>query len=304
MKRGVRSLLAGGCLLLGGVFSTAAFADGLAGCPIGYQCAQPIQLVYNYVIMSPYDAKTNVNYPSPQAACTAANEKQPGVAADITTSSCQYNQSSTYCDCTVTLTDPGTDVVQSSGPAQVGPIKLGLVQCQAGMTYSTTTGLCQSQEATCPVAPLTPITDPLAQENESGQYSTQPDMEHATPAIQTAAQCVVAAAQSYAPGGWARVNSAFRPQTYQNHIREVWDKWMLLKDNNMPQCAALKARVIQEKEQKHHLVHQPGVTSQYTVGKAMDLSISPYSDNMRAYLRQHCNLKQPVPTDKVHYEPN
>ncbi|CAJ0705474.1 hypothetical protein LMG18091_04448 [Ralstonia wenshanensis] len=281
-------------------------------CPAGKIC---LPVTYTFVhSVPPYPV-----YPSLNAACagelngSSAIIKIPGGEIVATKSACTgaglvggpYPPTEIHlpyaCTCTVTAFDGSVSEQQTIGGFE------SIENCPAGTWFESTilgcVGPAPAQQP-CPVSDLTPITDPLALENESGQYSTSPDLERATPAIQTAAQCVVAAAQSYAPGGWARVNSAYRPQTYQNHIREVWDKWMLLKDNNMPQCAALKARVIQEKAHKHHLVAQPGITSQHSVGKAMDLSISPYSDNMRAYLRQHCNLKQPVPNDKVHYEPN
>ncbi|MGD7196496.1 hypothetical protein [Ralstonia pseudosolanacearum] len=96
--------------------------------------------------------------------------------------------------------------------------------------------------------------------------------------------------------------SGFRPPAYQQHIREVWDKWQQLQNNNNPACASLKEAVHTEWIKHGPFAHQPGATSNHSSGKAVDIGGVPQG-NADA-IGSQCNMRRPVPNDRVHYEPN
>jgi hypothetical protein len=94
---------------------------------------------------------------------------------------------------------------------------------------------------TCGVAPLSPLaTDPITQSLEGGAIDTT-DL---TAGLQTALSCFQSAVSG--PGGTFRVTSGYRTPAYQSHIREVWDKWQLLKNNTQAECRSLRNQVQQE----------------------------------------------------------
>jgi hypothetical protein len=74
--------------------------------------------------------------------------------------------------------------------------------------------------ATCPISPLSTITDPLARRMEAGERLLWDGADaRLRPAAERLVELVVAE-----PGGTATITSAFRPQPYQDHLREVWEK--------------------------------------------------------------------------------
>lgn len=275
-----------------------------ANCAPGYHCVEPTY-VYGFSPQVQGDDFTFKAYPSPAAACAGANRTLPKaqqvptdsgiVYSDVVFSNCTPSDDRCACDRTVVLTGQKDRGLYTTYVIP-GP------QCPADMDYiGGNINVCQSRtQVNCPVQPLAPITDPLAQNNESGYYSTHPDLERVTEPTRIGANCIVSAAPSFS--AIARVTSGFRPTTYQAHLREVWDKWHLLATNTSPQCAAVKAAIKAEFD-KHKLVHEPAVVSNHTNGTAFDASVQPNTAAMRATLAQQCNLKQPVPNDRVHYEP-
>lgn len=86
----------------------------------------------------------------------------------------------------------------------------------------------------CPVEPLEP-------------YSPDPyplDIANLTQRTKDAVGCL---ATCSGQNHTAFLSSAYRPVTYQDHLREVWSKWNdELKFNETPACAALKAKVKKE----------------------------------------------------------
>src|SRR5581483_721754 len=86
----------------------------------------------------------------------------------------------------------------------------------------------------CAVAPLTEVTDPQALSFEQGNTL---DTDNLTSAMQTALSCLLREASR--SGGSLTVNSAFRPAAYQQHLREVWDRWNELRNSRDPACATL-----------------------------------------------------------------
>lgn len=152
--------------------------------------------------------------------------------------------------------------------------------------------------STCSVSPLTPLTDATALAFEGGQTL---DTGRLVAPMQTALACVqgrVAAA-----GGTLTLASAYRPPQYQAHLREVWDKWDLLRDMREPECDALRAEV-QREFQRHALLlsqRPASATGPHTQGGAVDMR-SSLAATQFATITGGCLLIRPLPTtDPVHY---
>src|SRR5262249_29606183 len=89
---------------------------------------------------------------------------------------------------------------------------------------------------TCPVTPITPLTDIDALSMEGGATLI---WNNTATGLQAAANQLVALTQAE-PGGTASIGSAFRPQAYQSHLREVWDKARALRSNTSTACAGVR----------------------------------------------------------------
>lgn len=150
----------------------------------------------------------------------------------------------------------------------------------------------------CPVAPLTPITDAVALQHENGPYRGNPDLEHVTAATSTGAACIRQAVAAL--NGAATVTSGFRPPAYQTHLREVWDKWQLLKNNTTEACRVIKVDVRTHWD-FHGMVRQPGQTSNHSLGTAVDMGGVP-ADSADTIATQ-CTMNRPLADDPVHYQP-
>ena len=149
----------------------------------------------------------------------------------------------------------------------------------------------------CPVQPLQAITDPDAQRFENNPNRV--DLVHLTADMQIAVTCFQTAVESR--GGTFNIVSAWRPAAYQSHLREVWDKWQLLRNNNTAACSATRQSV-QSEMQNHQLVHQPALHSQHTRGIAIDVTISglPSGTDVNR-LGGGCNLQRTVADDPNHW---
>lgn len=151
---------------------------------------------------------------------------------------------------------------------------------------------------TCQVPPLTPITDPAALSFEAGNTLDTADL---VPNMQTSLSCLQNACAT--AGGSLHVTSAYRPPTYQAHLREVWDRWNDLRNRRDPECADLRTEVQQE-FQRHGLLltQRPAATSSHTRGEAFDANWTlPLNANIDS-LTGNCNLQRPLPnTDPVHF---
>ncbi|HKP11964.1 MAG TPA: hypothetical protein VJZ91_07620, partial [Blastocatellia bacterium] len=121
---------------------------------------------------------------------------------------------------------------------------------------------------TCPVAAITPLTDPDALTMEGGATVV---WNHTAEGLETAANNLVTLVQ--ADGGTASIQSAYRPQAYQSHLREVWDKARDLRGNASLACAAVRTAVNQEMTHHGLLVDRPvAARSNHTGGTAVDIS--------------------------------
>lgn len=69
--------------------------------------------------------------------------------------------------------------------------------------------------------------------------------------------------------------SAYRPQAYQNHLRQVRDRAIALQGNTDPECAQLKLRVNAEMANHRLTIDRPvAQMSLHTSGRAVDISWS------------------------------
>jgi hypothetical protein len=123
----------------------------------------------------------------------------------------------------------------------------------------------------CAVAPLPEIVDA-----EAVRFETEegPDTGGLLPAMAQALEKfrrLVASA-----GGTFDLKSAYRPLAYQEHLQQVWFKWMReLRFNHLAGCQALRAEV-EEEFTRHKLMptQMPVTDSDHTRGMAFDAAIS------------------------------
>jgi hypothetical protein len=124
----------------------------------------------------------------------------------------------------------------------------------------------------CTVAPLAPIADSaaLALEDHTGPAI---DLDGLTPRTSHALNRFEDLVMKR--GGSITLTSAYRPESYQNHLRDVWYKWMTeLKDNVDPSCADLKAQVGEEFTRHQLLPSQhPVAVSDHTLGIGFDAAV-------------------------------
>ena len=111
----------------------------------------------------------------------------------------------------------------------------------------------------CMVEPLAEIEDPAALTFEDRTNALGAvDIDGLTPSTQVALARFQRMVTSV--GGAIAVTSAYRPAAYQEHLRDVWEKWMIeLRSNTDPLCQDLRAQV--GDEFRHHtlLESQPPV---------------------------------------------
>ena len=153
---------------------------------------------------------------------------------------------------------------------------------------------------TCDVAPLQPLpNDPLVQSFEAGNTVDTADLQ---PNMQSALNCVQTAVTN--AGGTLMVNSAYRPSAYQSHLREVWDKWSLLRDRRETECQDLRNQV-QAEFNKHGLLltqRPASANGPHTQGLAIDMQSSLPLQQFLNICINNCGLYRPLPTtDPVHF---
>lgn len=132
---------------------------------------------------------------------------------------------------------------------------------QAPTTPTTPPPTATTTPGACAVAPLTPISDPLAQQMESG---TKVIWANTNPQLQICAQ----------KAGFTVV-SAYRPPAYQTHLKEVHTKWCVngLQNNTDPACSAVKSAVSAEMAAHGLSCSRPVATvSNHSNGTAIDIS--------------------------------
>lgn len=155
----------------------------------------------------------------------------------------------------------------------------------------------------CQVDVLMPITDVDAQNFENGHTI---NTDQLTTETQSALSCLKNKVISL--GGTLTVTSAWRPQTYQNHIREIFDKWRDLKKiredypNQFPQCDE-RFKQLNVEYKRHGLKGRVGQKSNHTSGNAFDATWKGVTTEQIDIAAQGCGLTRPFPADDhVHFQ--
>jgi hypothetical protein len=99
----------------------------------------------------------------------------------------------------------------------------------------------------------------------------------------------------------SNTTSAYRPQSYQDHIREVWDKYQEVSNWPLDQCPDIRANVEAE-WLLHGLDVRPALNSNHSLGIAFDGTWDLSSEEDIDTLAAGCELSRPVPGDDVHFE--
>ncbi|HWC97207.1 MAG TPA: hypothetical protein VG456_10665 [Candidatus Sulfopaludibacter sp.] len=129
------------------------------------------------------------------------------------------------------------------------------------------------QAAGCPVTALDPIDDPAALQLEASDGADVVDTSDMVPAAARALDRFQSRVR--AAGGTIVLKSAYRPSAYQQHLQNVWYKWMTeLRTNSNPSCQVLRAQV-QEEFTRHRLMEtqHPVAVSDHTRGLAFDAAV-------------------------------
>ena len=128
--------------------------------------------------------------------------------------------------------------------------------------------------APCLVSPLAEITDEGALEFEANRGTADViQTSGMTPAASMALEEFESLVSSF--GGSVTLKSAYRPPAYQDHLQQVWDKWMIeLKDNIVPECQELRNQVYEEFAGHDLLESQrPAGISDHSRGTAFDAAV-------------------------------
>jgi RHS repeat-associated protein len=157
------------------------------------------------------------------------------------------------------------------------------------------------QHPPCPVQPLDPITDQQAQNFEAGNNV---DVMGLTAGTQNALLCFEGTIRG--GGGTTQLGSAYRPEAYQRHLRDVWDKWGQLQRTNNPNCAGLRQQV-QAEMNRHQITERPclnGANCPHVEGRAFDMSVTLGPGQNRQAIMRQCGVSRPRPTADGghHYE--
>jgi len=171
---------------------------------------------------------------------------------------------------------------------------------------------CTNEAAGEIVVPGCPVDDlPLITDTEVQLFEDNPDRsdtDRLTPRMGMnagpppgALLCLTSAIRN--AGGTFSVGSAYRPPAYNQHLIDVWKKWVdELKGEKRPACASLRTK-IQGHFQRHKLLvtQQPVRNSLHTQGEAVDVTISLSKAKIDT-LANGCDLWRPLPKkDPVHF---
>jgi hypothetical protein len=159
----------------------------------------------------------------------------------------------------------------------------------------------------CNVAPLPELRD---EETVQFENSDGPDTDGLSPEMTQALGKFRKLVASN--GGSIDIKSAYRPIAYQEHLQQVWYKWMReLRFNHQPGCQALRAQVGEEFTRHKLMPTQIPVTdSDHTRGMAFDAAVMlprPVRTKKRRvsvdYLARLAGLMRPdIRRDPVHFK--
>lgn len=192
----------------------------------------------------------------------------------------------------VTFTSPGNAASRSHVYRRAGTYQVrDDVDCRACNSLlvlaSGSTTVRVADDCIAPVATYSPDPEPI-------------DTASLTAGTQTAMNCLESAVM--ANGGSFRVTSGYRSQSYQNHLREVWDKYQIVKNWPSNRCRQVRVNVIEEWD-RHRLIARPAAESRHTSKTAFDATWGTLNAGVTIDgLARGCNLSRPFPVnDPVHF---
>lgn len=143
---------------------------------------------------------------------------------------------------------------------------------------------------------LAPLTDPLAIDMENGDRVIYDNL---TEDFRLSSVCFLSAVTE--AGGTYDITSLYRPQEYQQHLREVWNRYWRLVNNTQLACSQLRNQVISE-FQSHQIGQPARRRSPHTMGIAMDVTVTlPAGYNVDT-LANNCGLHRPIVREPWHFE--
>lgn len=179
----------------------------------------------------------------------------------------------------------------------------------------------------CPVAALPEITDPQAREIEQPEtfstmtvdghtvrVSSRALLDGLTTSMRAALDDLLTRIVNTPGAGTPSINSAYRPQAYQDHLRAIRDRATELGarvsngrvtfTNDDDRCAALRDEIARELL-NHGLKNNPVARrSDHRTGNAVDVSVSLPSGTSIDNLAAAAGLQRPLPVkDPVHFIP-
>lgn len=170
----------------------------------------------------------------------------------------------------------------------------------AGAPYTPGTVTVTPVAVTCSISPLSSLTDPLAQQMESGQNVIWGNTDSR---LRTCVNRFI----SRAGGGF--VTSAYRPQAYQTHLFEIRDRWCTqgLRSNSNLACGSLKNAVSAEVTRHFGSSWSCGAVaannSTHSSGTGVDISgLSPLSATVQTAASQSCLTWRNYDGDPFHYD--
>lgn len=140
----------------------------------------------------------------------------------------------------------------------------------------------------CPVPHLTPLTDPLAIRMEGGDKVI---FDGLTTEMLQAWGCFDN--KVFNAGGQLIPNSAYRPPQYQQHLREVWDRYRDLMKYPGSECNALRNQITADFNSHQPMTKRPGQKSRHSEGIAIDATITPPVQDVDT-LADNCDLYRPL----------
>ncbi|MCU1330686.1 MAG: peptidase and D,D-carboxypeptidase VanY/endolysin [Bryobacterales bacterium] len=128
--------------------------------------------------------------------------------------------------------------------------------------------------AGCRVAPLRDVWAPEALAFETSPETASADVDRLVPDAALALDTLKEMVTSL--GGRFELKSAYRPAAYQDHLHEVWVKWVKeLRNNRSSGCRALREDVGAEFARHQLLIRQqPAPASDHALGLAFDAAVA------------------------------
>lgn len=126
------------------------------------------------------------------------------------------------------------------------------------------------------------------------------DTANLTSGTQTALNCLRRAVNDN--GGSFTLLSAYRSQSHQDHLREVWDKYQTVSGWPEGRCPHVRTNVQMEWD-RHDLGYRPAARSRHSSGRAFDASWGTLNAGVDIDdLAEGCSLSRPVAGDRYHFE--